>query len=113
MKRVQEELSRIDGALLWVTKPKEIEGYVPGKIISMALELENDVRDVEQFEKIFPGDKKSGDSYLEKVLKRKTFDKVAFAAKSASLIKREDMVSSFDWEVRIKEVVKATERWNQ
>lgn len=112
VQRIRKELDSVPGSVLWVTQPKEIEGYLSGELLSRALGLPEPVRDSEQYELIFPKTNKDGSSYVEAILKRSSIDKIELAAKCA-LGERQDFAQRFDWEKRMVAVVDAIARWNQ
>lgn len=112
VQRIESELKQVPGAVLWITEPKEIEGYLSGELLTKALELGVSVRAPKQYEVIFPSKSKSSKSYVESVLKLKGMDKIQLAAKCA-IAELSDLDEQFDWLDRMKSVLKAIERWNR
>lgn len=109
--RIKTELEKIQGALTWVTNPKEIENYIPGEIITSALDLAKPARNPEQYESFFPAKGKT-DSYCEKVLGRTSIDKVELATLCSGVTKKGDLDSRFDWPSRMAAIIKTIQRWN-
>ena len=112
VQRIRKELDSVPGSVLWVTQPKEIEGYLSGELLSRALGLPNIVRDPEQYELIFPKSDRDGSSYAEAILNRSSIDKIELAAKCAQA-ERGDFSQRFDWERRMAAVLEAITRWNE
>lgn len=112
VERISTELKSVPGAALWVTQPKEIEGYLSGNLLSRVLELAEPVRGPDQYELIFPNSARDGTSYVESILGRKNLDKIELAAKCAS-VERQDLSGRFDWETQMTSVIEAITRWNQ
>lgn len=112
VQRIRRELDSVPGSVMWVTQPKEIEGYLSGELFARALNLSKPIRDPGQYERIFPTAARDGSSYLEAVLGRTSLDKIELAAKCA-LSKREDFSQRFDWDRRMAAVVDAIARWNR
>lgn len=112
VQRIEKELEAVPGSVLWITQPKEIEGYLSGALLSRALGSSESLRDPDQYELIFPNASRDGSSYVESILKRKNIDKIELAAKCA-LGERDDYLRRFDWEMRMGAVIEAIARWNQ
>lgn len=112
VQRIQAELASVPGAVLWVTQPKEIEGYLSGAILTRALDLPNAVRDPDQYELIFPNSARDGTSYVESVLGRPSIDKIELAA-SCALAERQELIGRFDWREQLTSITAAIGRWNQ
>lgn len=112
VKRISRELSSVPGAFLWITQPKEIEGYLSGELLSRALELAMPVRSPDRYELIFPNSARDGTSYAESVLQRKSLNKIELAAK-CTLAERQDLSDRFDWEKQMTSVIDTIERWNR
>ena len=70
VKRIREEVEKIDGAHTWITDAKEIENYLPGSVLEKATGLSP---------LPYPGQYESWSSYTEKNMGRKSIDKVARA----------------------------------
>jgi len=112
VQRIRKELESVSGSVLWITQPKEIEGYLSGELLSRVLNLRGPVRDPEQYELIFPRATRDGSSFVEKALGRASMDKIELAAKCA-LGEREDFSRRFDWDKRMAAIIEAIARWNR
>ena len=111
--RVKQEVQRIPGAFIWITEAREIENYLTAEVLSKALDIEVS-RDPAQYEAFFPRSASSSrkDSYMEKVLKRKSLDKVELALKASSHLCLQDLSDRFDGKERMKKVVKVIRSWS-
>jgi predicted ATPase len=112
VKRIRDELEVVPGATLWITQPKEIEGYLPGALISQAYGSKTVARDPGRYEQIFAKESKDGESYFEQVLGRTSVDKIELAASCVAATDLQAMTSRFDWDERMTAVVEAIARWN-
>ena len=103
VKRISEEVEKINGAYIWVTDAREIENYIPGSVLSEATGL-----------KSLPNPQKheSWSSYAEKKMKRKRMDKVDLAISSSQYMTREVMEERFDWKEQMKQIVERIKSWN-
>jgi len=111
--RIRDEVAKVPSGEVWITRPKEIESYLPGKLIAQALNIKGVVRDVGEHEQFFPSSKKDGSSYVESVFALHLVDKMELAVKSSTLCVREDMIGQFDWESQINRVISAVRKWNK
>jgi putative ATP-dependent endonuclease of the OLD family len=112
VQRIKAELERVPGAVLWITQPKEIEGYLSGALLSRALKLGKTLRDPDQFELIFPSSDGRRNSYLETTLNRSSIDKISLAAK-CGVAELPDLIHRFDWHKKMLAILGAIERWNR
>ncbi|MGQ4582842.1 AAA family ATPase [Lysobacter sp. F60174L2] len=111
VRRIREEVDRIPGALIWVTEPKEIENYLPGTVIAAACGMDT-LPDPSQFQTFFPRAGGRGESYVEKMMGRKSIDKIELAASARRYMTTESMMSRFDWLARMESLVATIRRWN-
>lgn len=112
VKRIKAEMASVPRSVVWVTSPKEMENYLPGSVITKALESSTALRSPDRFEAFFPREGKK-DSYCEIVLERNGLDKIEFATLCVSHTENGDMDTQFDWSEQIAKVVAAIERWNE
>ena len=111
VKRIREEVEKIDGAYIWITDAKEIENYlsgsvlekVPDSVFKKAPDLSS-LPDPEKYE--------SWSSYTEKNMKGKTVDKVPLAISSTQYMTKEVMEKRFDWKKQMKQIVERIDSWN-
>ena len=88
VKRIREEVEKIDGAHIWITDAKEIENYLPGSVLEKVPDA--------VFKKATalsslpdPGQYESWSSYIKKEnMEGTSIDKVALVISSAPLRKR-------------------------
>ena len=111
VKRIREEVEKIDGAYIWITDAKEIENYlsgsvlekVPDSVFKKAPDLSS-LPDPEKYE--------SWSSYTEKNIKGKTVDKVPLAISSTQYMTKEVMAKRFDWKKQMRQIVERIDSWN-
>ena len=111
VKRIREEVEKIDGAYIWITDAKEIENYlsgsvldkVPDSVFKKAPDLSS-LPDPEKYER--------WSSYTEKNMKGKTVDKVPLAISSTQYMTKEVMEKRFDWKEQMKQIVERIDSWN-
>ena len=106
VKRICEEVEKIDKELIWITDAKEIENYLPGSVLSEVTELP-ELPNLGQYE--------SWSSYTEKHMQGKSIDKVDLAISSTQTqyMTREVMEKQFDWKDQIEKIVKCIDSWNK
>ena len=104
VKRIREEVKKIDDAHIWITDAKEIENYIPGSVLAEATGL-SPLPDPEQY--------KSWSSYTEEHMQGKRIDKVDLAISSSQHMTKEVMEERFDWNKQMKQIVKCIYRWNE
>ena len=103
VKRIREEVEKIDGAYIWITDAKEIENYLPGAVLAEATGLSS-LPDPEQY--------KSWSSYTEEHMQGKRIDKVDLAISSSQHMTKEVMEERFDWNKQMKQIVERIDSWN-
>ena len=110
--RVKREVEKISGSIIWITKAREIENYLTASILSKSLGADVK-RSPEEYEAFFPrgGAASKRDSYIERVLKRRSFDKVELALKSSPHMSIDDVSSRYDLETSINKIVTAIRSW--
>ena len=106
VKRIREEVEKIDDECIWITDAKEIENYLPGSVLSEVTGLSS-LPDPRQYE--------SWSSYTEEHMQGKSLDKVDLAISStqAQYMTREVMEKQFDWKKHMKKIVECIDSWNE
>ncbi|WP_430452756.1 AAA family ATPase [Rhodopirellula europaea] len=114
VQRIRSELEQIPGSTLWITAGKEIESYLT--VASLADFATVDATRAPQIhERIFPSTSKqeAGKSYCEKVLKRRSVDKIALAMHAAPLMTKADLMERFELAAQVEAIVRAIRGWGQ
>lgn len=114
VQRIRSELEQIPGSTLWITAGKEIESYLT--VASLADFATVDATRAPQIhERIFPSTSKAeaGKSYFEKVLKRRSVDKISLAMHAAPLMTKADLSERFELAVQVEAIVRAIRAWGQ
>jgi putative ATP-dependent endonuclease of OLD family len=111
VRRIKDEVGRIQGAHIWVTQAKEIENYLPGQVLSKALSLP-DLRNPGEFERFFPSERSEEDSFVQAVLRRKSVDKIDLASLAVPHMSRELVESRFDLRDEVTKVIERIRAWN-
>ena len=109
--RIFDEVSRTPRGHIWITKAREIENYLPGSVLAIALGRAS-LPDPEPHEQLFRRTTTRGKSYLERNLGKKAVDKVDLALLSTPHMTKETMKGRFDWESQMKEIVARVKAWN-
>ena len=111
VKRIREEVEKIDGAHIWITDAKEIENYLPSSVLEKVPDA--------VFKKATalsslpdPGQYESWSSYIKENMEGTSIDKVALAISSAPHTKKEVMEERFDWKVQMEQIVERIKSWN-
>ena len=106
VKRMRQEVEKIDKERIWITDAKEIENYLPGPVLSEVTGLLS-LPD--------PGQYESWSSYTEKRMQGKSIDKVDLAISSTQTqyMTRKVMEKQFDWKDHIKKIVEWIDSWNK
>jgi predicted ATP-dependent endonuclease of OLD family len=106
--RIQDEVKRIPGGVLWITEAKEIENYLP---VDALKKFHPDTsRAPDQFERFFPGTGKA--SFWEEQFKLKSYDKMELATLVATHLTQENLSDRFDWLENVSKIVEAVRGWN-
>ena len=106
VKRIREEVEKIDDERIWITDAKEIENYLPGSVLS----------EVTGFPSLpDPGQYESWSSYTENHVQGKSIDKVDLAISSTQTqyMTKEVMEKRFDWTEQMEQIIKHIGRWNE
>lgn len=112
VQRIHDEVMKIPNRMIWITKGKEIENYLPGSVLKNALELTRAVEDPEAYEQFFPAQKKDGSSYAEKQLDITHVDKIDLAIRCRPHMSKEVLAPRFDWNERMASVIERIAQWN-
>ena len=110
VQRISEEVAKIPKALLWITKPKEIENYIPGSVWANVFDKKS-VPNPTLTDK-FPSNPKTG-CFVFDHCGRRSFDKVEFAAKGSPLLTKDVMSTRFDFTLKMQALVDQIREWNQ
>lgn len=113
VRRIRDEVQKIPGALIWVTGAKEIENYLSARLLAEGLKV-HCKRDPEQYESFFPSRSGSrrANSYLEKIIGRKSIDKVELSLKLSPLITLQDIENRFDLQPSIRRIIECVRGWS-
>ena len=112
VQRIQNEVSEIPNGMIWVTKGKEIENYLPGSVLKEALGIAGDIADPETYERFFPAQKADDSSYAERALGMTHIDKIDLAIRCRPHMSKVLMASRLDWMDRMNQIIERIERWN-
>ena len=112
VKRICTEVDIVPNGHIWTTDAAEIENYVPGGILGIALGLSS-LPDPGQHESFFPRHRPQTDSYIERNLNRRHLDKMELAMSSVPYMTRELMESRFDWNEQMAKIVERIEFCNR
>lgn len=110
VQRIKQEVEQIPGSYLWITDAKEIENYIPGEVWSAVYKVDG-VPNPERYD-TFSTNNFSPDNFVNKNLKRKTFDKCDFAVKAVPHLTRNALEKMFELDKQMKELVERIEEWN-
>lgn len=108
--RISQEVQRIPDAFLWITKPKEIENYIPGWVWAKVFNRKK-VPDPLGSDK-FPSSPVDG-CFVFDQCGRTSFDKVDFATRAAPLLAKDDLAKRFDFAAKILELIDTIKEWNK
>jgi putative ATP-dependent endonuclease of the OLD family len=111
VQRIVDEVEKISDAATWVSKGREIENYLTGKVIAKALKKDTPFRDPEPYENFY---KKKGaqTSYIESVIGRSSIDKVDLAMKCCEAMTLVDL-KVLDLEEKLQLITKTIVLWNE
>jgi putative ATP-dependent endonuclease of OLD family len=112
VRRISAEVRKIPRAHIWVTEAREIENYVPGAVLATSASLAA-LPDPTQYEIFFPRKGSRGHSYVETRMNRKGMDKMDLAILSAPQMDRSMMVTRFEWEAQMRQIVERIDSWNR
>lgn len=111
--RVKREVEKVAGSYIWITEAREIENYLSAEVLSKA--LESDIaRSPGQYEAFFPrgGAASKKDSYLEKVVRRRSIDKVELALMVSPYMEVEGLADRYELGARLNKIVGAIRSWS-
>ncbi len=112
VRRIRAEVKAIPGAHIWVTTAREIENYIPGSVLSKAVDL-TALPDPDQYQMFFPRKGSPGSSYIETKMNRKGIDKMDLAVLGVKHMDRAMMESRFEWATQMKAIVERIDSWNR
>lgn len=114
VQRIRAELREIPGSTLWITEGKEIESYLTVASLENFSSIDAS-RAPLKYERIFPSTSKTeaGKSYFEKVLKRRSVDKIALAMHAAPLMTKSDLTERFELATQVEAIVRVIRGWGQ
>jgi AAA15 family ATPase/GTPase len=118
LSRIKTELEVI-GALIWITKPKEVENYIPAKAMEMEFSITElpEIGEIELFDytpekKKRPSNKSRPPGYWQQHGLKGAFDKVDFAHRIVRHLSKEMMKDRFDWAAQMDKIVVRIKEWN-
>ena len=111
VRRIREEVERVPGGHVWITRAREIENYLPGDVLEQASGASS-LPDPSQFENFFPRKGARRKAYIEANLKRRHVDKMELATLSVPHMTMDLMASRFDWNEQMTEIVGRIRSWN-
>lgn len=109
VQRICNDVYDIPEAHIWITEAREIENYIPGSVLGVALDLDL-TRDPGQYEQFFS--RSDSESYCDDQLKRKHFDKMDLAMISTPHMTRDNMADRFDLEEQMEVIIERIVSWN-
>jgi len=112
VRRIRGEVCKIPGALIWVTRAREIENYIPGNLIAKAFGLSS-VPDPDRYEQFFPRKVTPNNSYVERRMKRKSIDKMELATLCAPNMELPIMSARFDLDDQMKQIIERINSWKK
>ncbi|MFW6730855.1 MAG: ATP-dependent nuclease [Synechococcus sp.] len=115
VRRISWQVNRIKSVgrnvHMWTTKAREIENYLPGRIIANALGVAT-YPDPTQYQLFFPRKGSLvGTSYVEAVLSRKSLDKMDLAVQAIRYMNKAEMGLRFDLGEQMTHIVSAIRLW--
>ena len=113
VRRIINEIEKVQAGWTWVTYPKEIENYLSGSILEKSLGMKKSAKCPDAFEDFFSRQKRTGESYVEKVLGKTSIDKIDLALRCREHITKAEMDQRFDWKQRMGEIIAMIDRWNK
>lgn len=111
VQRIKQEVEMLRSAFLWITTAKEIENYIPGSVWSTVYDVDN-VPDPNQYD-TFPSNSSKNSDFVQRHLKRKTFDKCDFAMKAVQHIELSAIERRFELDEKMLELVSTIKKWNE
>lgn len=113
VKKIINQIKNLPNGYAWVTKAKEVENYIPVKVLEIIWNKSN-LPKIGQYEFFCHNPKTNRDrkGYLQKHLGNKDFDKVELAIKVAQLVDRQMLSGMFDLEKEMREICELIKKWN-
>lgn len=111
VQRIKQEVEMLRSAFLWITNAKEIENYIPGSVWSTVYDVDN-VPDPNQYD-TFPSNSSKNSDFVQRYLKRKTFDKCDFAMKAVQHIELSAIERRFELNEKMLELISTIKKWNK
>ncbi|MFC2146281.1 hypothetical protein ACFLRT_02865 [Acidobacteriota bacterium] len=114
VQKIVNQIQNLQNGYAWVTKAKEVENYIPAKVLEMIWKIDN-LPQIGRYEFFShnPKTNKERKGYLQKHLGNKDFDKVELAIKVAQLLVDRQMLSGiFDLENEMMEICRLIKKWN-
>lgn len=112
VQRIRDEVSETPSGMIWITQGKEIENYLPGAVLKLALEKTDAIADPGTHERFFPAEKADNSSYAERVLGMTHIDKIDLAIRCRPHMSKALMESRLDWMEKMNAIVEKIGRWN-
>lgn len=107
-KRIEEEANK-NNILCWITKGREIENYVPEKLVKKIIGIPDSKETFGQYQNIEEFLNSVQEGLGNKFLK----DKIGYAKTFTDNVHLNDYKESLDLNIRMTEVVKKIEQWNK
>lgn len=112
VQRIRDEVSETPSGMIWITQGKEIENYLTGAVLKLALEKTDAIADPGTYERFFPAEKADNSSYAEKTLGMTHIDKIDLAIRCRPHMSKALMESRLDWMEKMNAIVEKIGRWN-
>lgn len=117
--KITKEMEEI-GAFVWVTEVKEIENYIPAKVLE-TLFNKSSLPEIEKYQHFYylPEDKKrkqnklKNEGYWQKHSFTKTYDKVSLARNVVTTLSVELMEERYDWKEKMCRIKDLIIKWNE
>ena len=109
--RIKEEIPENPFGHVWITAAKEIENYLP--LAAIQKTFPGTTNEPGQFDRMFPSvGADDGGSFWERVINRRSCDKVELASSIAPHMTKADMEQRFDWKEQMDAIVARINAWN-
>ncbi|HWD38543.1 MAG TPA: AAA family ATPase [Fimbriimonas sp.] len=112
VKRILGELKNVPAAYTWVTKPREIENYLPARVLRVYFKRPS-MPHPEAAERMFSSKGQKGLSFFEQHAGVSFVDKVHLASGVADIMTVEDLKERFDLFARLSEITDLIRQWNK
>jgi len=112
VKRVTAEVQKIPNAHIWVTGANEIENYLPSEALQKVFNVA-DIPSPSKHEDFFPRRAEaSPQSYIERHLEHKTFDKVELASKACAFMTTDMLRQRFELAEEVEKIIAKIKTWS-